>query len=438
MTDARDWRAAAALACLMVMLPFDWIEVTRVAGFAIKLPYIGALIVLAGVAVSSPIKAALMTALGAAGWILVPYLVYLLVAFIGLYGSEGQGMIYRQVFFMTTGFAVAASVICAARDTRALRFAAIGGLVMFLVVTEVLARSVGQSWFTALPKFLTTGNLNFIIYDFFRAMFNALAPGDEIVVGAAEKNDVAVSLLTLVLVLRATAARGGPDRLGRWVTAAFLLLLVMFNTRSVLMVAGMALPLAWGIAALRDGLRNVTLFVIAGVMALVFAIAALVFVVGDSAVIDSLAKRFSFDDDSAGSRVEQFSWAIGRIEGAWMTGAGYAEIGGHPVHNLFLGAWMHAGIAAFVLVCASYGIAVTVWVRFAYRAVARPEEWRLGLRPEWVATLPLVGFFRVWISGDAGHANFAEWIGFGFFCGILIANALTPAPMAETSTRGRS
>ena len=116
--------------------------------------------------------------------------------------------------------------------------------------------------------------------------------------------------------------------------------------------------------------------------------------------------------------------ALERIAQHPLTGSGFYEVGGFQVHNLFLNAWMNAGILAFLLVVSFYLILVGRWVAFVWSLVRHPERWVLPLAPEWVAPLPLLPFFRVWLSGDGGNLFLGEWIAVAAFLGLILANDL--------------
>jgi O-antigen ligase len=137
-----------------------------------------------------------------------------------------------------------------------------------------------------------------------------------------------------------------------------------------------------------------------------------------------LGDRFAFDDASAAARVLQFEAAIDRIEAHPITGSGFYEVGGYTVHNLFLSAWMNAGIFAFLLVVCCYVFLVGRWMSFIWTLTTNRERWVLPLAPEWVAPLPLLPFFRVWLSGDGGNLFLGEWIAVAAFLGLMLANDL--------------
>jgi hypothetical protein len=46
----------------------------------------------------------------------------------------------------------------------------------------------------------------------------------------------------------------------------------------------------------------------------------------------------------------------------------------------------------------------------------------LPMRAEWVAVMPLLPLFRVWVAGDAGHPDFASWIAIFAFVAVVHAN----------------
>jgi O-antigen ligase len=155
------------------------------------------------------------------------------------------------------------------------------------------------------------------------------------------------------------------------------------------------------------------------------AVAAIVIVIGymnSEAVTGLMTDRFSFEDASAEARVEQYQVAIQRIEEHPWVGSGYYTVEGYPIHNLFLSAWMNAGIVALLAALSFYLILVSRWLSFLWMLIRQPDRWVLPLAPEWVAALPICPFFRVWLSGAGGNLFMGEWIAIGLFLGALFAN----------------
>jgi len=420
---------------VITLMPFGWVESVQLGGFSVNLPYIAAL-ALIGVAAITPAYYFGATAiLRHYGIWLAAYALYLPLLIVSLAGSEAQGMPFRQIFFSVTALACAAWIAVDHDRSRLLRSAAACGILLTVIVIEVLARRVGLSWLDAILRFITSGDLDFIIYGFFRRVFNAAGGEDAAAVGAAAKNALASAVFTAGVLFRAGHQTNGRDRIGVILSLLILGLLIMLNTRSVLLMALLSFPLAGIISLTRRGQISLARSVGAILITAIAVTGLVLFATSDNALMSTLADRFSFTDASAGSRFDQLGWAFGRIETAIWTGSGYAEIDGHPVHNLFVGAWMHAGLFAFILVTFFYiGLLIT-WARFVAQILMRPAAWTLPLKPEWVAVLPLVPLFRVWLSGDAGHMNFVEWIAISAFLGVLAANRLAQPALQTPGLR---
>jgi O-antigen ligase len=121
-----------------------------------------------------------------------------------------------------------------------------------------------------------------------------------------------------------------------------------------------------------------------------------------------------------------------RIEEHPFFGSGYSEANGHAIHNVFLAAWMYAGLPALLLVLAFYFAIVLRWFSFLLNVATKRGWWVLPLAPEWLAPLLLTPVFRVWISGEGGVLKFAEWVALSIFCGCVLANELLRRRMVLT------
>lgn len=421
---------------VFAVLPFQWITLGKVGGFALTLPYASVLLLIAATLLSPRVMTVAASLLPRVAIWLVPYAFYLLILILMLHGSKAQGSPVRQVFYIV-GFVGLGAWLAAARDVgRIARWAGAVSIVTFLLGTEILARGIGLSWATAITRFVTAGDLDFVIYKFFRAVFNALGDG-EITVAASQKNTLAVTLLVSLQMFRAGRAPDRPDRVGLVVTGLVFFVLLMLNTRSVMLVAILSLPLLSVLTTLRARRHNLTEMILKATAAILVVAGLLVLLTSENSLVSMVERRFSFDDSSTGGRLTQYAWALQRIEQDFLTGSGYAEINGLPVHNIFLGAFMHAGLPAFLLVGVFYlGILIS-WLRFAIRIVLSPESWVLPMRAEWVALLPLVPLSRVWLAGDAGHPAIAEWVALACFFGLLLANQ-RQAVLAQTAEPGYS
>lgn len=422
-----------ATTVLLATLSLTWIQVASAAGFQLKVPYVAAIVlgvVLCGF--PSRFAAGLNGLLPAVFPWLIVYMIYLALLSINLAGAPSKGIVLRQVFFVICGMTLALGLVAAKADNRILRRGGVLAIVLFFLVTEYLARQIGVSWVSAITRFATTGDLDYIFYHFLREIFQTVAPAG-VEVPASEKNIVAVCMFTALILLRSGHTRTRPDFVGIALTVFLLGVLVIFNTRSVLMISALGIPIAAWIRLLREGVRNPGEFYVKSFAILVLAIVLVLLLSAGSAAMDELESRLSFNDNSTEGRLTQYGWALAHIERNPLRGSGLIEINGQLVHNLFLGAWLHAGLVPFLLVVFTYLLMIVSWLRFVATIIVRPAQWVLPLRAEWVAVLPMLPFFRVWVAGDAGHPGFGEWIALSAFFGIVTANRL-----AQRSTSQRS
>lgn len=411
-----------AVTGVIATLTLTWVPVTSLGGFDLRLPYLVAL-VLGGVLCLLPTQ--LATGLSSVLRMILPwlaaYVLYLMLLQMNLAGGSTKGMVFRQFFFLTCALTLAVGLVAAHADARILRQGGMLAIVSFFAFTEYLAHRIGLSWTGTLMHFLTTGDLGFVFYHFLREMFLMVVP-EGVDVPASNKNIVAVCMFTAMVLMRAGYTGKGADRIGGFVTAFTLLTLVVFNTRSVLLMAALGLPLAAWIGVLRRGVRSPGEFYVKTAMIVLGALVLVLILSVGSAAMDEVAARLSFEDQSTEGRFNQYSWAFSRIEQSPLIGSGLVEIKGQVVHNLFIGAWLHAGLVPFLLVVGAYLGLFLSWVLFVFRLVAAPGGWVLPVQVEWVAILPLLPLFRMWVAGDAGHPGFGEWIAFGAFFGLVAAN----------------
>ncbi len=421
---------------VLATMAVQWLGLTP-GGLSVVYPALAAVVLWA--AINPPALRASLGLLRAQGLWIGAYALYLPILVLALWGSPGAGLAPRQAVYLMAAVAIAGSLVAARRPARLLRLG--GGLciAVFALAIELKARQVGLGWGRAIGHFLSTGDLDFVVYSFFRAAFNAGGAGADAgeMVKAAEKNAVAVCLLAAALLARAAGRRRGADLPGLGLMALALGMIVLLNTRSVLIVAAAALGLAW-LLRHADPLARRPSPAALRALGLTAALAGLALLLGvllavDHPVLALLSERFAFGDQSTDHRLAQYAWAIRSIEANFLTGQGYAEVDDGKIHNLFLGAWVHAGLAAFALVVTFYLAILWAWLSFLWRLLTQPGHWRLELRPEWIAVLPLLPLFRVWISGDAGHLFLGEWIVLAVFCGMLRRNALRRRGGARTA-----
>lgn len=437
-TEAPHRATALMLVAVLAALPLGWIPVAALGGFDLTLPY--AMTLLLGLVLLARFGDTLITLRDLSGLIapwLVVYLFYLVLLAISVAGLPSNGIVVRQMFFLTCGLTVACALSLLGANARALRLGGALAILGFLLVTEVYARQIGLGWITALQRFFGSGDLDFVIYRFLREIFRTAQGGDP-EVAASVKNAVAAGLFTALLLFRAGHDRPTADRRGQVLTGVGLVVLLMLNTRSVLLMVVVALPLAALIATVRQpqfsarGLLVAALLALAGLATVILALSS------ETAALSVFEDRFAFGDNSVGGRFRQIEMALSGIEQNILFGSGLREIDGQLVHNLFLGAWLHGGLLAFLLVLGAYGALVVIWSRFLLEILTQPGSWVLPLRAEWIAVLPMMPLFRVWISGDAGHPEFSSWISLFAFCAILQVNRRARSAVFSPAPSGRA
>lgn len=399
-----------------------WVSLAEVGGFTLQLPYV-TLAVVALFAATGPgkIRATIAYARSNLLWI-APLALYLAILTGVLHGSQGQNIAPRQIFYLLTGLAVAGCLASTRQPARILRTGAALGLLSFLVAIEILGRKIGVTWLDAISEFMTSGDLDFVTYSFFRAIFNSLDAGVDGMISSSRKNDIAAGVLVLGLTFRAGSNNARRDFIGMGVIAVAIGLLLLINTRSVLIAAGGSFLVAIIVGTAIHPAKNNFLLMMKLVGALTLMAFAAYSGLSDTAVSGTIGERFSFGDDSAAARVDQISTAFERIEQNPLRGSGYFEVEGQPIHNLFLGAWMHAGLLAVVLVILFYTALLARWIVYSLRISRMPELWVSPIAFEWLAALPLMPLFRVWLSGDAGHPYLSEWVAISIFFGCCLGN----------------
>ena len=430
------------LTLMLASICIQWVVLASVGNYTVKLPYFAfAAIIVYAALDARRITACLMFIRQNAAWILT-FILYAILLTASVFGSPAQNVGVRQLFYLAGCIAIAGSIAAARNISGILRVGSALAVVLFIIVVEITARRIGMSWINAVGEFVSSGNLRYVVYDFLRQVFNEANPDDDVNFVTSLKNAIAVCVLICGLLFRSASTRPWRDITGMAFLGLVAFLLLMLNTRSVIIVGGASILLAITLRVLAGQSHNLPFLALKG-LATVAAVAMFFMLSEPSPVSDLIADRFSFDDNSTGARVLQADVALQRIAQHPLTGSGFYEVGGFQVHNLFLNAWMNAGIAAFLLVVSFYLILVARWLAFVWGLVRHPERWVLPLAPEWVAPLPLLPFFRVWLSGDGGNLFLGEWVAVAAFLGLILANdlkrtalgAAVEAPAASSAMR---
>ena len=412
----------AMLLCFSLMAIY-WVRIAQFGGFSLEAFHIGLLCIITVTCASIYSPASIFRVLVyCAPWFLA-YLAYLLFLVPAVAGTSGTVVLFKQALFVTGFLCIAAYFSRAPEPAKTLRRGALCGIVLYIAFTEYSAQLIGKSLLGATIDFLGSGSFKALIYGFFRPVFNSLEDGTELTFVASLTNSIAVSLLVLSVCFRIGYSKRGLDAAGSLVTILTLSLCLLLNARSVVLAALASIFIAFIIRLIAARAVSLTemLYWCLAITALVGA--AFVAIAFSTSAVDSIIDVFQFRDSSAESRLEQYEWAFGLIEEQLLVGHGYVETdSGYPIHNLFLSSWAYIGFAGFVLVVVFYIGLVVAWLRWLYFAVTKRSYWTLGVRLEWVAVLPVLPLFRVWISGAGGLPAYGEWIALGVFFGLVMRN----------------
>ena len=421
---------------LLATLCMQWVELGTFGAFSIKLPYATLALVVALTFVSgTKIRNSFSIFRKNAYWI-VPFVLYLILMGLVQAGTPAANSAPRQALYLVGAIALAGSLASTRRLSRTLRFGAAAGLVLLIVAIELLARRIGLSWWDAVTRFLE-GDFKFVVYSFFREIFRSVGSQGDLM-GASTKNEVAVGVLVLGLLIRSASHTPARDIAGMVCMGVALGLLLLLNTRSVLIAAGFSLVLAIVLGASVRPRGSLFPLLLKGAAALALIVIAANASLPADGVSGELGDRFAFDDQSTAARLEQYSAALDQIQRHPFVGSGYFEFEGHTIHNLFLSAWVQGGLAAFLFAVLFYGGLLFAWLSFLRMIVTRPHQWVLPIAPEWIAPLPIMPLFRMWSSGDGGLMFLGEWVAIGCFIGCCLVNQLRQRTLAQYLSRQRA
>lgn len=422
---------------LLALCSLQWVALAEFGPFRLLLPYAAlGMCALYALALPSARRAAVAYIGRNASW-LAPLIIYVIMMTPILWGTPAQTFSPRQLFYAVGGCGLAA-VIAASPNPSRLRIGGMLGLLILVGLIEMLAERIGLSWSDAFREFFLKGNLKFIIYDFLTAIFNSIDPSSDELFSASTKNEVANALIVVALLFRSGSAKPHRDWLGMVFISASLVLLVMLNDRSVLIAAAASLLIATALGALVRPISNAPLLVLKLAALLASMVVGIVILTSDTGLLGTLSARFSFGDASTAGRLNTYHGALAMIEKQPFFGNGYFEVDGLAIHNVFLNAWAYGGLIAFLLICCFYLVVLSRWISFMVTIARRPERWVLPIAVEWIAALPFLPLFRMWLSGEGGVMKFGEWMALSAFFGFILANELRRRAIHQPSSRATS
>jgi hypothetical protein len=423
---------AGMLLCFSFMSIY-WIRIVQIGKFSVETYHVGLLCIIIATCASLYSPAAIFRVVTYCAPWFIAFLAYLVVLIAAVAGTKATGLITKQALFIVGFVCIAAFFLRTPKPARLLRLGALCGLAFYILVTEYSAHKIGKSLFSAIIDFLASGSFQALIFKFFRPVFNSFAndPNDPDF-SAALTNSIAIAVFVLSVAFRIGHSRRGVDIVGSAVTVAVLFLSLLLNCRSVLLAGVASVAIAFGIRLIAARAVSLTELLYWCLILIAFVGFASVVALHGTSALESVSSVFEFTDDSAASRVNQYTWALGLINEQLFWGHGYVETeGGLPIHDLFLSSWTYVGFIGFALVLVFYIGLVYAWLRWLYFAIIRQNYWVLGARLEWVAVLPVLPLFRMWISGAGGLPAQGEWVALGLFVGLVMRNDVERQRLAE-------
>ena len=425
------------LTLLLAVSCLQWVYVAQIGTITVLVTYVAlGLLILSTAVTRRRVKATFLYLRKNLAW-LGPVLIYLIIMTLVLWDSKAQNFSPRQILFALGGIGAAVAIITARRPAQLFRVGAGLGIVIFFIAVEFLARRVGLSWADAAREMFQRGNLNFVVYNFLNAVFNSVDPTSGDTFGASTKNDVANPLLVLALVFRAASPRPHKDVLGMVVLGGCLVLLVMLNDRSVIIAAAASVLIATVVSAFVRPVSSLPILAAKLAAVLAMVIAAIASLTARSGFFAEMNDRFSFNDKSTNARLGQYHGAVEMIGRHPITGNGFFTVNGFAVHDVFLYAWGYGGVIAFLLVVMFYVTVLWRWMSLLFAITRNSEYWVLPLGVEWIAALPVLPLFRMWLSGEGGIMKFGEWLALSVFFGCLAANELCRRALRQAGQPAR-
>ena len=361
------------------------------------------------------------------------YLFLLSVSFLhSMEGSAFRELIVKQSAFAAFAACIAARVASMPDAGRTLYVGGIAGLLAFFAVLSLSAQAAGVGLLDALVSLGQSGDYKAWVYKFLKPALSSFAApvvGNAEEIAAARKNNIASGLLVCLLcyIIGHVSRRTAVSRqfLHYSLLGLFLASLLMMLSRSVMLSLILSvLPIvAVKILRGRDPLFIVAAFATATSLMLAYLLVP-------QGIIDGLAARFFDDTTSFESRLSSYSEAFKVIEQNLVYGVGLGgRIDEKTVHNLFLYAWLQAGVLAFLVIFVAWSYLVFRVLEHLWRLLVDNTWTTRGeiTLHAWIAALPIMALMRVWVSGG-GTLNFAAWLSIGVFLGLL-ARHRRPSPV---------
>jgi hypothetical protein len=263
-----------------------------------------------------------------------------------------------------------------------LAFLLMNGLVV------VSAHIAGVNIMGGAMDYLTTLNRNALLFQVIRPIFNAFAPAGDTNYLATMMNEVAAAYTVFFIIAGSLVLRGG-WRMWLVLLLSFLINFVMFSSSAVMVIglSSLIMVLRW-FAMTRSWIARISVIWILMMAAVMLA----------PAIGHYIGSSVSGDAGSRGMRLDQYIYAVHKIEQNMFMGIGYVTIDGNVIHNYFLFSWVSAGILGATIAVAVFAMTLHLIFTGIYGVL-------YGRAPElqmMVALLSFLFLIRILFSGGGG------------------------------------
>lgn len=299
---------------------------------------------------------------------------------------------------------------------RVLFWGGISSSLFFVGVAALTLAANGVNLLDVVLRALITGNPAILQFVVFRNLFDAAA-GDGGDAASVALRHTSLGFVYIGFMLAAATARSSLWSWAGLLFAGSIILITVSRSLTITVILALS-PLVYGLSRKHP---TTSLFALFGVFIAVLILPLYVDFSGFAKIIDERFSSLSED-----GRFRMYDIAVGLINDRPLLGYGsgyYDDFGGHKehqVHNLFLGAWIQAGVLSlFCAVGFTLFLATLYFKRLAYYISDPSKVCLLG-----ILVLPL---FRTQISGSGGNYNLPEWICIAIVMSLF---AVTPQRVA--------
>lgn len=405
--------------------PLQWISVSDLNTLALKpvhLPFfaaagLGWLALLRGQVLAHVVRPALLFAVP-----LFCYLLLLMMTVVYLGGKSPPVMKYTFYFFGICGWFFALATMERRKALDAVLWGGIAASFLFFAVAFLTLHSKGINLFAIILRALSTGDTGILQFMLFRNLFNETAAMTEDSIGTALRHSALGFIFISLIVCLACWNRNHMAKAGAILS---ILIILIGVSRSQWLAVMLALsPVILRTLVGRPGL-GLAAACVAGL-----ALGWLAVSVDLSGVGAIFEQRFgSLGDDG---RLSMYSTAFQYIDAQPLIGYGAGQeidYGGRrmvQVHNIFLGAWVQAGLLGFIAAIGFTGALIWLYTTSVVRSFGAVSAERLCLTG--LVILPL---FRSQISGSGGNYTMPEWICIALFLALAVPHRKQDGPRED-------